>query len=89
MGDWRAFLRDEDDAPRVEQLCLRTRTGRPWGQGAFLDRLGALLGRRLHRQKPGPKPKMKGRKAYVPWRLDGGPNDERVCRPAISTAIED
>ena len=63
VGDWRAFLRDEDDDPQVEQLRQRTRTGRPLGDAGFLDRLGTMLGRPLHRQKPGPKPKKKGRKA--------------------------
>jgi hypothetical protein len=32
------------------------RTGRPLGDRGLIDRLETALGRRIHRQKPGPKP---------------------------------
>ena len=45
-----------DDAG-VRLLRQRTRTGRPCGGEVFVRGLEALLGRRLLRRKPGPKPK--------------------------------
>ena len=33
------------------------RTGRPWGDAAFVERLEARTGRALARRKPGPKKK--------------------------------
>ncbi len=62
VGDWKAFLSDEDDA-EVRLLRRRTRTGRPCGGEVFVKGLDSLLGRRLRPRKPGPRPKGKGRKA--------------------------
>jgi putative transposase len=58
VGDWKAFLSSEDEA-EVRLLRRQTRTGRPCGGEAFVRGLEALLGRRLLRRKPGPKPKRK------------------------------
>ena len=33
------------------------RTGRPWGDEGFIERLEADTGRALKRRKPGPKPR--------------------------------
>jgi putative transposase len=60
--NWRAMLRhgaeagDADaDAEAVIEACMRT--GRPFGDAAFVERLEAASGRVLNRQKPGPKPR--------------------------------
>ena len=58
VGDWKAFLSEEDDA-EVRLLRRHTRTGRPCGGEVFVKGLEALLGRPLLRRKSGPKPKRK------------------------------
>ena len=53
--DWQGFLSGglaEDEARTLRQ---HERTGRPAGSAGFVAALEALTGRRLHRQKPGPK----------------------------------
>jgi len=40
-----------------ERLRAGERTGRPLGDAALIDRLEAMLGRRIHRQRPGRKPR--------------------------------
>jgi len=62
VGNWRAWLLDEDDAA-VRMLRERTRTGRPCGPAEFVERLEKLLGRPLTPKKRGRKPKRKKRKA--------------------------
>jgi hypothetical protein len=39
-----------------QRLRAGERTGRPLGDGGLTHRLEAALGRRIHGQKPGPKP---------------------------------
>jgi putative transposase len=61
--NWRAMLRlgleAGDLAPDAEAAIeSHERTGRPLGDELFLDRLEEVTGRRLKRQKPGPKPRM-------------------------------
>ena len=56
VGDWRAFLLDEDEEG-VRLLRERTRTGRPCGPAEFVAKLEALLSRRLTPHKRGRKPK--------------------------------
>jgi putative transposase len=58
-GDWQAFLQDEDEAG-VARLRQRTRTGRPCGEGDFIAKIEALLGRSLRPAKRGPKPNRSG-----------------------------
>jgi putative transposase len=60
--NWRAMLRHgleagdmADDAVAV--IEAHQRTGRPWGDEAFIERLEAETGRRLAKEKPGPKPR--------------------------------
>ena len=57
-GDqWKTFLEAGlDDEGTNDLLRLATRTGRPLGSEEFILRLEALTGKRLRRQKPGPKP---------------------------------
>lgn len=57
IGDFAAFL-SEDEAP-ASSAALRTAetTGRPLGNAAFIAGLERILGRRLARGRPGPVPK--------------------------------
>ena len=57
VSDWRRFLAAEEE--NVEPLRRHLRTGRPLADPAFIARLESRLARRLHRLKPGPKPKRK------------------------------
>ena len=56
--DWRQWLRDEAQAD-VQSLRRETRTGRPCGSAAFIERLESMLARKLSPAKRGPKPKQK------------------------------
>lgn len=59
--NWRAMLRNglgaaglsDEDAAAIKR---HARTGRPWGEAAFIERLEAVTGRTLKAQRPGPKP---------------------------------
>jgi len=59
VSDWRRFLAAAEEEEHVERLRPHLRTGRPLGDPAFIARLETRLDRRLHRLKPGPKPKPK------------------------------
>lgn len=55
VDDWRDFLKEglsEDDAEAIRQ---GERTGRPLGAKRFITRLEKKLGRKLKKEKPGPK----------------------------------
>lgn len=54
VGDWRAFL-SLSSAEELDLLHRHERTGRPLGDEPFVIGLEQQLGRRLRRQKPGPK----------------------------------
>ena len=56
VPDWSDYLRTEDEKA-VEAIRRQTMTGRPTGSKEFIAGLEDLLGRVLHRRKPGPKPK--------------------------------
>jgi len=59
QADWGAMLRQGLEAGGLDPAAAieaATRTGRPLGDSAFLDRLEAATGRPLRRRKPGPKP---------------------------------
>jgi len=45
VNDWRSFLQTEDDEATLETLRRHRRTGRPWGDLAFLQHLEQRLGR--------------------------------------------
>jgi len=47
IEDWKAWLRDVDDAPHMERIRIRTHTGRPCGAADFVGRLEALTQIRL------------------------------------------
>ena len=55
-GDWAGYLRTPADAVGLE-IERHTRTGRPLGPPAFVERLEQLLGRRLQKQPAGRKQK--------------------------------
>ena len=53
IGNWQAFLRSAQPEEQLQELRRHTRTGRPLGDEAFLDRLEGLVGRLLRPQKGG------------------------------------
>ena len=57
MPDWQAYLALETPDETLRRLRLHERTMRPLGDAGFIGKLERLLGRRLARRKPGPKPK--------------------------------
>jgi putative transposase len=56
VGDWAEFLAGGLDPSLQAAIQAGERTGRPLGSAAFVEALEARLGRKLARQKPGPKP---------------------------------
>jgi putative transposase len=59
--NWRETLAKDltqgnPDPDGVDLIEKHSRTGRPLGDEAFIDKLEAVTGRALHKQKPGPKP---------------------------------
>lgn len=57
IGDWAAFLGADVSQPEMDALRRHARTGRPFGDEAFVERLEATLGRSLRPRKRGRKPK--------------------------------
>ncbi len=57
IGDWNAFLGSAVPEEELKDLRRHSRTGRPLGNGTFVERLEAMVGRLLKPQKRGPKPK--------------------------------
>jgi putative transposase len=55
IEDWQAWLREEEDESVLETIRSHTNTGRPCGSPGFVQRVEALLGRRLRPQKRGRK----------------------------------
>jgi len=55
-GDWKTFLSKALDEDERELIRSHASTGRPLGAPVFVRRIEKRLGRRLARQKPGPKP---------------------------------
>jgi putative transposase len=56
VPNWRAYLSEQPEE-EVATIRQRTRTGRPCGLPAFVERLEQVLGRVLRLGKRGPKPK--------------------------------
>ena len=54
---WREFLRDGPTEAELALFRRHARTGRPLGEGSFLDRLERLTGRSLHPKRAGRKRK--------------------------------
>ncbi|HET9637940.1 MAG TPA: transposase [Allosphingosinicella sp.] len=60
VRDWRAMLEqglEAGDCSADEAIEAHSRTGRPWGDEAFLERLEATTGRSLRPRRPGRKPR--------------------------------
>lgn len=57
VSNWRAYLTGRVSADQLDALRRHSRTGRPAGEDAFIQRLEMLSGRSLRRRKPGPKTK--------------------------------
>jgi len=54
VNNWTELLASGDQA-LLDEFRKHERTGRPLGNGDFVDRLSKLLGRELGKKKPGPK----------------------------------
>ena len=52
-SEWAAWLEDPDDASMLGRLRQRTRTGRPAGSDAFIERTERAVGRVLRLRKAG------------------------------------
>ncbi len=59
VSDWDAYLAEGNSEEDIKAIREHTGTGRPLGGKAFVDRLEALTGRRLHKLAPGPRAKDK------------------------------
>jgi putative transposase len=60
VRDWRAMLEqglEASDGSAGQAIEAHSRTGRPWGDEAFLERLEAATGRSLRPRRPGRKPR--------------------------------
>jgi putative transposase len=55
IGDWGTYLKEPDPVGVLEEIRKNSRTGRPLGDHAFIQRLETISGRNLRVQKPGPK----------------------------------
>ncbi|MDI6733574.1 MAG: transposase, partial [Planctomycetota bacterium] len=55
IGDWHSFLSERMRDEEVDLLRRHERTGRPLGSKGFIKKIERLIGKILHRQKPGPK----------------------------------
>jgi putative transposase len=54
VGDWKSFLAEEQEKT-LNDIRKHERTGRPLGTAGFVEGLELELGRKLKRNKPGPK----------------------------------
>jgi putative transposase len=59
VADWREFVRGGDADEQVASIRRAQRSGRPLGSTDFVDHLEETLGRKLRKNKPGPKAKIK------------------------------
>ena len=74
FGDWRRFLSVDLSPDSADEIRRHERTGRPLGDGSFLERLEATVGRRLRRRKSGPRRQGKARRprgAVRPQKSEG------------------
>jgi putative transposase len=54
--NWEEFLREGLSDESLDALRRHSRTGRPYGSDGFIEGIENELGRKLKKQKPGPKP---------------------------------
>lgn len=55
ITDWKAFIHAEGPPETVKRIRRNSVTGRPLGDDAFIDKLEKLTGRKLRKEKTGPK----------------------------------
>jgi len=60
VDDWSAYLGEKLGSGELEAIRAGERTGRPLASISFLKQIEKRLGRKLTKQKPGPKPKQHG-----------------------------
>jgi putative transposase len=60
IDDFRSFLADGEDEAASRALRTAETAGRPLGDTDFIADLELILGRKLARGRPGPKPKPRG-----------------------------
>jgi hypothetical protein len=58
VHDWRGLLEGPMREEELRDLREHGRAGRPLGDAAFVERSEKLVGRVLHRRKPGRKPRL-------------------------------
>ena len=63
FGDWREFLASSLEDEELELFRRHERSGRPLGDGGFVEKLEKLVGRILRPGKPGPKGPWKNKRA--------------------------
>jgi putative transposase len=56
IPDWYEYLSKSDQPVSTDMIRKHSRTGRPAGDEAFINRLEFLINRPLKKRKPGPKP---------------------------------
>jgi len=54
-GDWMLFLSSGSEEEKMDHIRKHERTGRPLGDGGFVEKLESTLKRTFMRRKPGPK----------------------------------
>ncbi len=57
ISDWRDYLADRTFDGLADGLRAHSRTGRPAGGEAFIERIEMLTGRQLKKRSPGPAPR--------------------------------
>ena len=55
IKDWSAYLSETDKEIDKNLFIKHATVGRPLGQKSFITKLEKITGRKLRRQKPGPK----------------------------------
>jgi len=71
VDDWCAWLAESSTNRELEQrIRMRTYTGRPCGDDAFVTQMERVVGRRLAPGKPGPKPRQVGDDGQPLWTQD-------------------
>ncbi len=59
INDWDQYLKTGEDVSDIDCIRRNSRTGRPLGNGDFIESLEVLTGRELKVRKPGPKSAIK------------------------------
>jgi putative transposase len=67
IGDFARFLAVDGDPAQADALRAAETTGRPLGNEAFIGGLERILGRRLAKGRPGPRPKLPGADQQELW----------------------